>query len=331
MIHAFNIETDEGVWQTILRSSVRSANELQHLLELQDEQVDWVEDTEFPLHVPRTFIERMEKRNPLDPLLLQVAPSREELKAQKGYSTDPLKESEFTLSGGLVKKYPNRALVIATQACPVHCRYCFRRHFDYSANQLTDIQNTLKALSKDRSIVEVILSGGDPLTLSNEKLDSLIQRLQRLRHVQILRIHTRFPVMIPQRITPSLVEILSNSRLKVVVVVHINHPNEIDDSVQQVILRLRNSQIDVFNQSVLLKGINDSVQILSKLMHRVFEIGIVPYYLHLFDPVVGAHHFDLPETTALALWKELQSQLPGYLVPRLVREIPHQPAKTIQI
>lgn len=331
MIHALNVETDEGVWHAILRSSVRSAKELQLLLELKDEQVDWVDNSEFPLHIPRTFIERMEKRNPLDPLLLQVAPSREELNSSKGYTTDPLRESEFTLNGGLVKKYANRALLITTQACPVHCRYCFRRHFDYSANQLTDFQNTLESLASDPSIVEVILSGGDPLTLSNEKLDTLIQRLPRLNHVQILRIHTRFPVMIPQRITPALVEILSNARLKVVVVVHINHPNEIDDSVRQAIERLRNAQIDVFNQSVLLKGINDSVEILAKLMHRVFEIGVVPYYLHLFDPVAGAHHFDLPETTALALWKELQPQLPGYMVPRLVREVPHHPAKTIQI
>ena len=330
MIHALNVEADEAVWQSILRSSVRSVEELRHLLELQDEQVDWVENSKFPLHIPRTFIERMDKRNPRDPLLLQVAPSREELNSSEGYSLDPLNENEFTLNGGLVKKYANRALVITTQACPVHCRYCFRRHFDYSANQLTDFQNTLDTLANDPSIVEVILSGGDPLTLSNTKLDVLIEQLQGLNHVQILRIHTRFPVMIPQRITPALVEILSKTRLNVVVVVHINHPNEIDDSVQQAIERLRSVQIDVFNQSVLLKGVNDSVQILSKLMHRVFEIGVVPYYLHLFDPVAGAHHFDLPESTAIALWKELQSQLPGYLVPRLVREVPHQPAKIIQ-
>ncbi|MYD45877.1 MAG: EF-P beta-lysylation protein EpmB [Gammaproteobacteria bacterium] len=330
MIHALNVATDEGDWQAILRSSVRSVKELQHLLELQDEQVDWVDDSEFPLHIPRTFIQRMEKRNPHDPLLLQVAPSKEELNSPKRYTTDPLRESEFTLNGGLVKKYPNRVLVIATQACPVHCRYCFRRHFDYSTNQLTDFQSTLDTLSNDPSIIEVILSGGDPLTLSNEKLDTLIQQLQRLKHVRMLRVHTRFPVMIPQRITHALVKILSTTRLKVVIVVHINHPNEVDDSVQQAIERLRNAQIDVFNQSVLLKGVNDSVQILSKLMHRVFEIGVVPYYLHLFDPVAGAHHFDLPEMSAIALWKELQSQLPGYLVPRLVREVPHQPAKTIQ-
>ena len=216
MIHALNVEADEAVWQAILRSSVRSVEELRHLLELQDEQVDWVEDSEFPLHIPRTFIERMEKRNPRDPLLLQVAPSREELNSSEGYSPDPLNENEFTLNGGLVKKYANRALVITTQACPVHCRYCFRRHFDYSANQLTDFQNTLDTLANDPSIVEVILSGGDPLTLSNTKLDVLIEQLQGLNHVQILRIHTRFPVMIPQRITPALVEILSKTRFNVV-------------------------------------------------------------------------------------------------------------------
>ena len=330
MIHALNVESDEAAWQAILRSSVRSVQELQHLLELQDKQIDWTKDSAFSLHVPRTFIERMEKGNPHDPLLLQVVPSREELRSAEGYVPDPLKENEFLLNGGVIKKYANRALVITTQACPVHCRYCFRRHFDYSTHQLTDLQSTLDTLSNDPSIVEVILSGGDPLTLSNEKLDALIQHLQRLSHVRMLRIHTRFPVMIPQRITPALVEILSKTRLKVVIVVHINHPNEVDDSVQQAIELLRNAQIDVFNQSVLLKRINDSVQVLSKLMHRVFEIGVVPYYLHLFDPVAGAHHFDLPETTAQALWKELQSQLPGYLVPRLVREVPRQPAKATQ-
>lgn len=330
MIHALNVESDEVVWQAVLRSSIRSVKELQHLLELQDEQINWVNEPAFPLQIPRTFIERMEKRNPCDPLLLQVAPSREEMNSSKGYSPDPLKENEFTLNGGVVKKYANRALVISTQACPVHCRYCFRRHFDYSSNQLTDFQTALETLANDPSISEVILSGGDPLTLSNEKLEALVQRLQRINHIRILRIHTRFPVMIPQRITPALVEILSKTSLKIVVVVHINHPNEIDDDVHLAIQLLRAEQIDVFNQSVLLKGVNDSVQILSKLMHRVFEIGVVPYYLHLFDPVAGAHHFDLPENNALALWKELQAQLPGYLVPRLVREVPHQPAKTVQ-
>ena len=220
--------------------------------------------------------------------------------------------------------------MIATQACPVHCRYCFRRHFEYSSNQLADFQPTLDVLGQDSSIVEVILSGGDPLTLATPKLAAFIHQLESLPQVTILRIHTRFPVMIPQRITPALVEILSNTKLKVVVVVHINHPNEIDDDVHLAIQLLRAAQIDVFNQSVLLKGINDSVQVLSELMHRVFEVGVVPYYLHLFDPVAGAHHYDLPETTALALWKKIQSQLPGYLVPRLVREVPHEPAKSIR-
>ncbi|MXZ44295.1 MAG: EF-P beta-lysylation protein EpmB [Gammaproteobacteria bacterium] len=329
MIHALNIDSDEAIWQGILRSSVRSVVELKHLLELQESQIDWVENPEFPLQIPRTFIQRMEKRNPLDPLLLQVAPSRAELNSFKGYTTDPLIERDFIQSGGVVKKYANRALVIATGACPVHCRYCFRRHFDYAANQLADFQKTLETLAGDPSIVEVILSGGDPLTLSTSKLDAFVQHLEKLAHIAILRIHTRFPVMIPQRITPAFVEILSKTRLKVVVVVHINHPNEIDDSVHRAIQQLRSAQIDVFNQSVLLKGVNDSVGILSELMFRVFEIGVVPYYLHVFDPVAGAHHYDTSEKTALALWKKLQAQLPGYLVPRLVREVPHEAAKTI--
>ena len=330
MTHGLNVEDDEAVWQGILRSSVRSVKELQHLLGLQDRQIDWIENSEFPLQVPRPFIERMEKGNPLDPLLLQVAPFREELNSSKGYTVDPLQEREFLLNGGVVKKYANRALVITTQACPVHCRYCFRRHFDYSSNQLADFQTTLDMLANDASIIEVILSGGDPLTLSTSKLAALVQQLENLSHVKILRIHTRFPVMIPQRITPALVEILTQSRFKVVVVVHINHPNEVDEDVRQAIQLFRRAQIDVFNQSVLLKGINDSVPILSKLMHRVFEIGVVPYYLHLFDPVAGAHHYDTSETTALLLWKKLQAQLPGYLVPRLVREEPYETAKTIR-
>lgn len=330
MIHALNVESDEAAWQAILRSSVRSVKELQHLLGLQDSQIDWAENSEFPLQVPRPFIERMEKGNPLDPLLLQVAPSLAELNFAEGYTADPLEEREFLLNGGVVKKYANRALVITTQACPVHCRYCFRRHFDYSSNQLTDFQTTLETLASDASIVEVILSGGDPLTLSTSKLASLVQQLENLSHVKILRIHTRFPVMIPQRITPALVEILTHTRLKVVMVVHINHPNEVDEDVSHAIQLLRNAQIDVFNQSVLLKGINDSVPVLSKLMHRVFEIGVVPYYLHLFDPVAGAHQYDTSETTALVLWKKLQAQLPGYLVPRLVREEPYEPTKTIR-
>lgn len=330
MIHALNVESDEAIWQAVLRSSVRSVNELQHLLELQDEQINWVNDPEFPLQIPRPFIARMEQGNPLDPLLLQVAPSGNERNSSEGYTADPLNEREFTMNGGVVKKYANRALVITTQACPVHCRYCFRRHFDYRSNQLADFQTTLDVLARDSSIVEVILSGGDPLSLSTSKLGTHIQQLESLPHVTILRIHTRFPVMIPQRITPALVEILANTRLKVVVVVHINHPNEVDEDVHHAVQLLRCAQIDVFNQSVLLKRINDSVQILVELMHRVFEIGIVPYYLHLFDPVAGAHHYDTAETTAIALWQKLQTQLPGYLVPRLVREVPHEPAKTVR-
>ena len=330
MIHALNIDSDETVWQAILRSSVRSVQELQLLLELQDEQIDWVESPDFQLQVPRTLIARMEKGNPQDPLLLQVAPSRQELKSSKGYIADPLREEEFTRNGGVVKKYARRALVITTQACPVHCRYCFRRHFDYGTHQLADAQTTLDTLANDPTIEEVVLSGGDPLTVADAKLNAFVQRLESLKHVVILRIHTRFPIMIPQRITPALVEILAKSRFKVVVVVHINHPNEIDDHVQRAIQRLRRAQIDVFNQSVLLKGINDSVEILSRLMRRVFEIGVIPYYLHLFDTVAGAHHYDTPETEAVALWQRLQAQLPGYLVPRLVREEPHQPAKMIR-
>ena len=330
MIHAVNVDGDEARWQAILRSSVRSVKELQHLLELRDHQIDWIENPDFELQVPRTFIDRMEMGNPADPLLLQVAPSRQELHPSKEYVADPLQEREFTLNGGVVKKYANRALVITTQACPVHCRYCFRRHFDYRTHQLVDIQATLDTLACDPSIVEVILSGGDPMTLTNAKLRTIIQQLETLDHIAILRIHTRFPVMIPQRITPACVDIFSKTRLKVVVVVHINHPNEIDDSVERAIQLLRYAQIDVFNQSVLLKEINDSVETLSRLMYRVFEIGVVPYYLHLFDPVAGAHHFDVNEKTALALWKKLQALLPGYLVPRLVREVPGEPAKTIR-
>ena len=330
MIHAINVENEDALWQTILRTSVRSVNELQHLLELQDHQVDWVENPQFPLQIPRTFIARMETGNPKDPLLLQVAPSHQELIPSEEYGTDPLQENSFTLNGGVVKKYANRALVITTQACPVHCRYCFRRHFDYSANQLIDMRATIDTLASDPSIVEVILSGGDPLTLTNRKLSALVQQIESLDHVAILRIHTRFPVMIPQRITPACVELLSNTRLKVVVVVHINHPNEIDEDVQHAIQLLRSAQIDVFNQSVLLREINDSVETLARLMHRLFEIGVIPYYLHLLDPVEGAHHYDVSETTALALWAELQALLPGYLVPRLVRETPHESAKTIK-
>lgn len=329
MIHVLSVERDESVWQTILRSSVRSAKELQHSLELEDDQVDWVASPKFPLQVPRTFINRMEKRNANDPLLLQVAPSRQESHSSPQYTSDPLHEKEFGVQGGVIQKYANRVLLITTPACPVHCRYCFRRNFDYGAHQLGETWNALDTIAKDQSIVEVILSGGDPLTLKNDKINGLMRHLSKIPHVRTLRIHTRFPVMIPQRITPALIEILSDTRLKVVVVVHINHPNEIDHHVRTGIQLLRQAQIDVFNQSVLLKGVNDSVETLSRLMHRVFEIGVIPYYLHLFDRVSGAQHFDTADSAALVLWKQLQIQLPGYLVPKLVREVPFESAKTI--
>jgi EF-P beta-lysylation protein EpmB len=271
----------------------------------------------------------MRKGDLLDPLLKQVLPLAIEREQVPGYDADPLKEQSIAAQGFL-QKYAGRALLIASGACPVHCRYCFRRSFPYQTQLAAraDWSAALRTLSASTGIKEVILSGGDPLSLSNRRLGGLIASLESIESVDCVRIHTRFPIMVPERVDDGLARVLAGTRLRTVVVVHTNHPQELGDDVGRALATLRGNVDLLLNQSVLLRGVNDSAEVLALLSERLFASGVLPYYLHLLDPVAGAAHFGVGEQTGLQLIGAVRHRLPGYLVPRLVREIPGELSKT---
>jgi len=285
----------------------------------------------FALRVPRGFIGRMRHGDPRDPLLRQVLALPEELLGAPGYVEDPLEEAAARDAPGLLRKYHGRALLITTGACAVHCRYCFRRHFDYGAGTDTEQPRwaaALEQLAASPETTEVILSGGDPLSLGNARLARLLEQVGQLPQVQRIRIHTRTPVVLPERIDAGLLAALQPLRERLVVVVHANHPAEIDAPTATALQALRGACTALLNQSVLLAGVNDDAGTLAALSHRLFAAGTLPYYLHQLDPVAGAAHFAVADAAALALHSALNGLLPGYLVPRLVREVPGAPSKT---
>jgi len=286
---------------------------------------------EFQLKVPYAYAARIQKGNYQDPLLLQVLPQTTELEYYPGYSTDPLEEADANLLTGLIHKYKNRVLLTLSGACAINCRYCFRRHFPYSENSIGADQwlAIIDYINADSSIEEVIFSGGDPLATSDKRLQKMIVQLGDIKHLQRLRIHTRLPVVIPKRITEQLCEMLQSSPLQCLVVIHANHANEFDLDVQDALSRLKQAQVTVLNQAVLLKGINDTV-IAQKALHLAsFKAGALPYYLFVLDKVQGAAHFNIEDQQAQTLMQKLQCVLPGYLVPKLAREIPGKPHKTL--
>jgi EF-P beta-lysylation protein EpmB len=257
-----------------------------------------------------------------DPLLRQVLPLTQEADHEPGFLKDPVGDLDAFTGHGLLQKYHGRALLITTQACAVHCRYCFRRHFPYQDNSAhrDEWSESLNYLGRHQEITEIILSGGDPLSLSDQRLRTLIERLDEIPHLQRLRIHTRLPVVIPDRITPELTAFLRSSRLTTVMVLHINHPNEIDNHLREALIPLAQGGIMLLNQAVLLKGINDDLNAQVALSEALIRAGIMPYYLHLLDRVDGAGHFEVQERRADELYQAMRAQLPGYLVPRMVRE-----------
>jgi len=316
-----------------LQDAVTDPAELLALLGLGPE---WLEPSRaaarrFPLKVPRGFVDRMRRGDPRDPLLLQVLPLGAELDEVAGYVTDPVGDLAARAGPGLLHKYEGRALLVTTGACAIHCRYCFRRHFPYEDENASraGFAPALDAIRADASIREVILSGGDPLTLNDRRLAALCEGLRGIPHVRRIRIHTRLPIVLPERIDAAFLEAWSAVPLQKVVVVHANHAQEIDGAVRAAIGGLRAAGSTVLNQTVLLRGINDRLTDLVALSEALFEAGALPYYLHLLDRVAGAAHFDLPLDTAQRLAAGLAARLPGYLVPRLVREEPGAPAKTV--
>lgn len=283
----------------------------------------------FAMRVPRPYAARMRHGDPRDPLLLQVLPVADELRRTAGFDDDPVGDRRAERAPGLLHKYHGRALLITTGACAVHCRYCFRRAFPYSESVgNTRLDAALKALAALPDVDEVILSGGDPLSLRDERLTELVERLAAMPHLRRLRVHTRVPVTIPSRVTPALVDWLTRTRLTPVMVLHVNHAQEIDDTLIEALRPLRAAGVSLLNQAVLLKGVNDSVAAQRALSERLLDAGVLPYYLHVLDRVQGAAHFLVPTRRARALVRELRALLPGYLVPRLVREETGAPSKT---
>ncbi|WP_111892511.1 EF-P beta-lysylation protein EpmB [Acinetobacter sp. MB5] len=323
----------EQNWKTQLSELITDPKELLDTLQLSTDQLlsgAILASEKFKLRVPRAFVGKMNVGDPFDPLLLQVLPHHLELEEHEGFVTDPLGEEQANQLPGVLHKYQSRFLLTLTGACAVHCRYCFRRHFPYQENlpKNDDWVQIKQYLLNHPDINEVILSGGDPLTLTNQKLALWLERFESLPQLKILRIHSRVPIVIPSRIDNEFISLLENSRLHTVLVLHSNHASEIDDYTIRQLHRLTEKQVTVLNQAVLLKGVNDSVEKLEALSYRLLDARVMPYYLHVLDKVKGAHHFDLATDSIDQLYIELLARLPGYLVPKLVREIAGEKNKT---
>ncbi|NBW85806.1 MAG: EF-P beta-lysylation protein EpmB [Planctomycetia bacterium] len=317
-------------WQRELAEAIRDPRELCRMLDLAEHPLAVGRPASaFPLLVPKAFAARMRRGDPRDPLLLQVLPQAVENDPVAGFVADPLQEADVLAAPGLVRKYAGRALLLVTGGCAVHCRYCFRREFPYAASGATrrGIDEAFDAIAADPSLAEVILSGGDPLLADDAHLAEIVARLDALPHVRRLRIHTRLPIVLPARVSDGLLEVLAGSRLARIVVVHANHPAELDDSVAEALRRLAVLPCTLLNQAVLLGGVNDSADVLRALSERLVELGVLPYYLHMLDRVRGAAHFEVTEARARELHGALRDTLPGYAVPRLAREVPGAAAK----
>ena len=327
-----NLHSD---WKAELSDCISSTEQLLNQLGLSCQDLTAAQQAAatFPLKVPQPFVDRMAYGNPNDPLLQQVLPVKAELTENPNYTADPIQESQYNPVAGIVHKYRSRVLMIISPNCAINCRYCFRRHFPYQENRQSKKQWTaaLDYLRDRPEVNEVIYSGGDPLAANDHFLSWLTEQIETIDHIKRLRIHTRLPVVIPSRVDRYLLQWLAKTRLKPTLVLHINHANEIDLGVQQMVGKLKNIGINVLNQSVLLKGINDSADALICLSEKLFDSDIMPYYLHLLDPVQGASHFDIPPEKARQLYQKIQAELPGFLLPKLVREIPGKKSKTLQI
>lgn len=327
-------------WQRQLQEGFRYPEELLKFLDIKPDSIDSILDPSlssvtlgFPMKVPMSLAQRMEKGNSRDPLLLQVLPRNEELDSPSPFLTDSVGDLAATKDKGVIQKYHGRILVIMTGACAVHCRYCFRRHFPYSENTVSTHykDHLMKIINEDPTIEEIIFSGGDPLLITNEALNSWAQVIKALPQIKRWRLHSRLLSVLPARFDQGLLEILndfSTSEKKIILVSHFNHPNEINEEVQQTANKLQKIKITLLNQSVLLRDINDNYLILKQLSEKLFDIGLLPYYLHLLDRTKGTHHFEVSEVQALKIYHELSSSLSGYLVPKLVREIMGEPYKT---
>jgi EF-P beta-lysylation protein EpmB len=317
-------------WKDLVAGSFRNLDDLLKYCEIEPLQTDFKDSPEFAFRVTRYFASLIEKGNARDPLLLQVLPDALESQIVDGYHKDAVGDRLSMPVPGLIHKYHARVLLTLTGACPIHCRYCFRRHFPYSGNN-TDYgahSEVIKYLSRNKEVREVILSGGDPLMLSDRKLEDLITNLKQISHIRVLRIHSRVLSVLPERVDDAFLEVLQQFDGQVVFVTHINHPNEISGRNRAAFKLLSQRGYGLFNQSVLLKGVNDSPQTLTDLSNSLFESRITPYYLHRLDKVLGAAHFAVSLEESCKIYQQLQKQLPGYLLPAFVEEISGNASKT---
>lgn len=323
----------QTAWQEAVRTAVRDGADLCRRLQLplQYAEAATLAARTFPVFAPLPFVAKMRPGDPQDPLLRQVLPLAEELEETAGYADDPVGDRLAARQPGVLQKYNGRALLITTGACAVHCRYCFRRYFPYEEVKRSPREwaAIVAQLAADGSLEEIILSGGDPLMLTDSRLAGLARQLAEITHLRRLRVHTRLPIMIPQRVTAELVDWLRGTRLTPIVVVHANHPRELDEPVGHALGQLVDAGIPVLNQAVLLRGVNDRLETLRELSRRLLDLRVMPYYLHQLDKVSGAAHFAVPEERGRQLVAQLRDQLPGYAVPRYVQEIPGAPSKTL--
>lgn len=332
MITANSRSAQPKSWQMLWRESVRDPRELLKMLDLTHlaGQISDQAAAQFALRVPMGFVAKMRRGDSNDPLLRQVLPILDEDQLAEGFSLDAVGDAAAKGGTGIIHKYRGRALLITTGSCAIHCRYCFRRHFPY-AGETAASQHWSEAidyLKSDTGITEVILSGGDPLSLSTAKLEELTDALTRLAHIKRLRIHTRLPVVLPERVDDELLAWLGNLSWPVAIVIHANHANELTNDVAHAVKKLRDCHVTVLNQAVLLKGVNDNVHGQIELSERLFEIGVLPYYLHQLDKVQGAAHFQIDDQQARDIHQSMMRALPGYLVPKLVQEIAGEASKT---
>jgi len=314
------------LWRQIQRDNFRHWQTLAEFLEL-DLDKPFFSHPHFPLNLPRRLAEKIQKGTLDDPILTQFFPHQKENISASGFLSDPVEDTAFRITYRLLKKYAGRVLLMPTSTCAMHCRYCFRQNYPYHKSP-GDFSKELDAIANDLSIHEVILSGGDPLSLSDRKLKALIEGLSAISHIKLLRFHTRFPIGIPERITDSFLETLENTRLQTFFLLHTNHPRELDDDVLAAMKKIQKQGVPVLTQTVLARGVNNDFETLKELCLKLAEHGIVPYYLHQLDKVQGAAHFEVSTQAGLKLIQKLREALPGYAVPNYVQEIPSQKSKT---
>lgn len=309
-------------WRNIQKKNLKSWQATVQFLQIEINKISTLlPSSHFPLNLPLRLAEKIEKNNLEDPILKQFLPMHEEAEFSPSFVLDPVADASFCKTSKLLHKYQGRALLLASSACAMHCRYCFRQNFDYETTEKS-FELEIYTLSKDTSLTEIILSGGDPLSLSDFSLKKLLQKLDHISHLKKLRFHTRFPLGIPERITPELLSLLSSLRMQTIFIIHSNHPKELDPDVLEALKKIQKLGVPVLCQTVLLKGVNDSVIILKELFEKLTDHGILPYYLHQLDKVQGAAHFEVSVDEGKQLIESLRSQLPGYAVPRYVQEIP---------